>query len=322
MKYEVGDVVLDSWGLGSPSKATVINVKKSLFGNKYYTRTNYGGYESVYPRKGSDLQLLEKKPEVIEETPQKKFDTEELIRLQSKQLENQRRIAEQMEQLKQVRKAMEMKTPSLGPWGTEGDWFDVETTTQLGKNVEAGTIGRARVKSDGNYRVVIGNHEYNLSPNIFHRAFEKYDINDYATEYPRKKEEKKVGGELYGYPPEEDTVPHSEIAKLHDIAAKKINAAEAKVAELERQLEVSRRQKVAEEYGIVAERHLWDVVVDVPMSWVGKRIPGGGERSTEVITEGQNMVEAAMAAEAMAKGINENAYVVKITYNRILGAVR
>lgn len=131
-----------------------------------------------------------------------------------------------------------------------------------------------------------------------------------------------MGGELFGYPPEEDTVPHSEIAKLHDNAAKKINEAEEKVAELERQLEVSRRQKVAEEYGIVTERHLWSVVVSTPTKLVGFKIRHGGEHKCEVLTEGRNMVEAAMAAEAMAKGIGEDTNVLSIVYARVIGAVR
>lgn len=308
MKYEVGDVVLDSWGIGSPSKATVINVKKSLFGNRYYTRTQYGGYESVYPRKASDLKLLEKKPEVIEETPRQKFDTEELIRLQSKQIENQRRIASEIAQRRlQAARAIAVADKLRGNEGC----FDVVVTRAVGPSVSVGEIGRALLKSDGNYRVDFGKHEFNLSPQLFHASFKKYAIEEYATEYPRKKEENAMGGELYGYPSDADME-----------RMKAVEEGNKRIAELEHQLETTRRQKVAEEYGIVAERHLWDVVVDVPMSWVGKRIPGGGERSTEVLTEGQNMVEAAIAAEAMAKGIAENAYVVKITYNRILGAVR
>lgn len=316
-RYNLGDIVLDSWGGGTPSKATVIEIEKRLFSTRYFIRHVRSGYESPYPRTSEDLSIIERQEDVqrrlAEEHKPPRITQEEIMDRQRTQIENQRRLAE----------ALAMKSPRAELY--EDEWFDVLMTQNLGKYLSSGEIVKGRLRADGNYKLVSGKTEYNISPHLFRNHCEKYRIEDYATEFPFKKEEKDMGGELYGYPPEED----EKVAQVKREADMAIERSRAKIHELEKQLaekeaqnEIARRQAVAQEYGIVAERHLWDVVVDVPMSWVGKRMPGGGERSTEVITEGRNMCEAAMAAEAMAKGISDEAYVVSIKYNRVLGALK
>lgn len=190
-------------------------------------------------------------------------------------------------------------------------WFDViakdnmryTNGTRSGiLEVKEGDLVRMRAVSDGSYELDLEGEVVRLSKPD---GYETYI----------KKEEKDMGGELFGYPPEDD-VPSTK----HSVVAER--EYEARIAELERQLEVSRRQKVAEEYGIVTERHLWSVVVGKPTKLVGFKIRHGGEHKCEVLTEGRNMVEAAMAAEAMAKGIDEDANVLSIDYVRVIGAVR
>ncbi|MCA1800332.1 MAG: hypothetical protein LC650_03475, partial [Actinobacteria bacterium] len=130
--------------------------------------------------------------------------------------------------------------------------------------------------------------------------------------FTRTEEEDNMGAELYGYPPEENT--NNEGLEM-----------ERKIAELERKNEELRKQKVSEEYGVVEKNHLWMVTILVPART--KFMPKGfgnspTEKSTEVVTEGPSAIEAAMVAEGMAKGISEDAVVIGVTYQRVLGAIK
>jgi hypothetical protein len=411
MKYEVGDVVMDSWGVGAPEEATVTEVKKTMFGRNYYV--SKGSYHSPYPRSSRDLKLVETKddetrklkgysilvtpkPAIIRtdsvslilgkgakgniiavRPPRTRFGNASYIfecnggrfRVGTKDFEyiaeekkppryvssdgweawdvgeiQRRQIARQ----RAIREAMEMKKPrsevmrNTPQEPQRSDWFDVIAKKDLlymsGRRngaileVKHGSMLRMRALSDGTYEVETAGEHVRIKEDAAVQCYEKYDINDYATEYPRRKtkEDEDMGGELFGYPPEDDVmVPGTSLAKLEMQRTEEKRKAEEEIAELKRQLEeqtrkneVARREQVAEEYGIVAERHLWSVTVDVPMQWSGPIPKRGCEETTEVLTEGRNMVEAAMAAEAMAKGISEKAHVLSIDYVRVIGAIK
>jgi hypothetical protein len=212
------------------------------------------------------------------------------------------------------------------------EWFDVIAKRDLlymsGRNgktlsVKEGDMIQMRALSDGTYEVDAHDEHVSLNEASATQNYERYDINDYATEWPRKKEDEDMSAELYGwFSDDEEDVVERRAREEKAKADARIAELEAQLKEKEKQFEVSRRLRVSEEYGIVAERHLWDVVIDVPTSWIGSRLNRGGAHSTEVITEGKNMAEAAMAAEAMAKGMNDEAYVAEIKYNRVLGAIK
>lgn len=325
-EIEVGDTVWDGYfaNIGEPrKKSEVIRIeRRGVFASEeYYLRESNSSFESSYPRRRKHLELIPKeKPKAIDLRSQPRYAPGEVMEIQKRQIENQRRISEALAKMEAERAPR------------RSSWYDVIAKDNMRYTnyarsgtleVKEGDMVRMRALSDGTY-------ELNLEGEVVRLS--KKDGYEVCNIRRKTKEEKDMGGELFGYPPEEEREAEQ---RAHEYAVRlaKQNAElaeeRARVKELKTQLEeqerkneVVRRQEVADTYGIVAERHLWSVTVDVPMQWSGPIPKRGCEEKTEVLTEGRNMVEAAMAAEAMAKGIAEDAHVLSIDYVRVIGALK
>lgn len=123
-----------------------------------------------------------------------------------------------------------------------------------------------------------------------------------------------MGAELYGYPPEEDYRAEEEV-KFRS----RYEEAWRKNSELMRKVQELTKKKAEEEFGVVAERHIWNVTLSVPRSMLSF---AHTNKSAQVVTAGRSAAEAAMAAEALAKGISDKATVIGISYANETNALK
>lgn len=154
---------------------------------------------------------------------------------------------------------------------------------------------------------------------------------EFLRKFKPRKEGERMGAELYGYPPEEDTKPktttYDEMRKrgFTPEESKVIIAQDnGKIAELERRVaeqqekikelsnakEAERLRKVAADYGVVEERHTWAAIIRYP-NFMGMNT----EKEVAIITRERSIAEAGIAAEAMAKGKHAKAEVSFLKYN-------
>lgn len=119
---------------------------------------------------------------------------------------------------------------------------------------------------------------------------------------------------------EEDTKMEINEEQAKKLAEREARLAEreAEIKELRKQFEEKRKQAVADEYGIVAERYLWRVDFMAVARWTGRSYA----QTTEVVTVNKSMAEAAIAAEAIAKGQSDESFVTCIKYDREVGAMK
>ena len=198
--------------------------------------------------------------------------------------------------------------------------WEVMEDFALGRGVMAkkGWAAQGMRVEDGRVRFYVNAIPYKMSYEEFLRKFK-----------PRKEGER-MGAELYGYPPEEDTKPrtvtHEELRKrganVQDngkIAELERRVAEQqeKIKELSNAKEAERLRKVTEDYGVVEERHTWTASIRYP-NFMGVRV----DKDVAIITRDKSIAEAGIAAEAMAKGKHAKAEVSFLRYNGMYATLK
>lgn len=226
-------------------------------------------------------------------------------------------------------------------------WFELVAKADLVSGLYKGDVVKARRVGADKAQIIYGNQQSaEVSDQFMRDHFEhkppaikepEHDIDAYARTLQELREEREqMGAELYGYPPELDWDAHDAERREEVMRKERAYAQEQeRVRQLEResaklrqelatvktQAETQRQQKVMDEYGIFAERYVWTVVIHVPYSVKSFLTNGAGRNTVEVVTENKNAVEAAMAAEAMAKKISAKCEVLRIEYERSLYAI-